>query len=164
MKMQIILTFEIAVLLTTSDYSQYDCKKFKKGSITISQYPIFYVARDKSLQLGFSVGYLKFKVESTVYTELTMRFAGTAQQVQRKVSLILANGTIVELEFSKSRITNFGNSDTSQTMLLISLANASKLKQSKISSVHFTLYDGVTRILSKQMNQDVLKNNLKCVS
>ncbi len=53
--MQIILTFEIAVLLKTSDYSQYDCKKFKKGGITISQYPIFYVARDKSLQLGLSI-------------------------------------------------------------------------------------------------------------
>ena len=133
MKTILILLITLQFIVKSSVAQCDICKDFKKENISITQCNVLPVAGDSYMQIGLSVG----SVESNKYVAFTIRFKSAGKETAGNAIIVLKNGEMIEIEFSKSRLAYVGNSYTSESIFNVTEKQSNAFKESEINTVIF---------------------------
>ena len=149
-----------ALLSVDSIIAQCNCEKIKReDGTTVTQCPPSQVASDNNTEIGLSLS----SNGSDKFIALTVRFAGTAQNVIGNLAIRTADNNLFTLTLINSGLSYIGNSQVTNAIFLLSGDNITLLKNSNIKTVSFTLADNLLHTCTLKMNTDIIKKQLSCL-
>lgn len=139
--------------------AQCDCPKVKKedGIVTLCKPNM--VAYDKKAQIGLAAG----KSEVGSFVAMTIRFAGTAKEVNGKLTIWLQDGNSINLDYVSGGLAYIGNSEVTQAIFSLTETQKEKLRKSKIKTIAFKLSDNLRYTYRASSNADILQKHLGCL-
>ncbi len=158
MKKPFLISF-IFISISWNLFAQCNCETINKENVTIKQCNPLLVGGDKTLHCGIALG----KTGNEKHLSLTIRFIEKAMEVNSKITIWLQNGNSIDISLFNGGLAYVGNSQIAQAIYKLDDNIISKLKDSKIKTIAFTLTDGLRRTYEVKTNSDVIIEHLKCL-